>query len=369
MKPCQLFFSSFIVFNYLNLHASFAALPLQDGGNSIQVKSSLDVKTFPSQIMTSTTSQINNKDLLIRTQTSIALAAGAVLLWFANKSSFVAIMILISIAANRELITAFANRGIKLYSITIYAMCIVSHIYASYASTFHDIVFPISFIALVFNALIEDDHLPSLSSLSSSLLAIVYGSYLPSFWLRLKYANIQSNYQSMILPWLKYANIQPNYQSMIAPSALQSNSFLSSTYIMIATNDIAGYVIGKYFGKRKFSQYNGTSIKHISPNKSIEGSMAGLVSCVSIACIVSRQQQWPHWKFTGPLYGAIVSLLSLTGDLLASLLKRHMQIKDFGASLPGHGGVLDRMDSYILLGPVALVYFGLLHHYGEKQLV
>lgn len=62
---------------------------------------------------------------------------------------------------------------------------------------------------------------------------------------------------------------------------------------------------------------------------------------------------WPLWYITGPIYGVIMSFVALMGDLTASMMKRNAGVKDTGDILPGHGGLLDRIDSYMLSAPVA----------------
>jgi phosphatidate cytidylyltransferase len=65
---------------------------------------------------------------------------------------------------------------------------------------------------------------------------------------------------------------------------------------------------------------------------------------------------WPHCVLSGGLYGLTMAFLGLMGDLTESVLKRDAGIKDSGTILPGHGGMLDRFDSYILSAPVAFMF-------------
>ena len=66
--------------------------------------------------------------------------------------------------------------------------------------------------------------------------------------------------------------------------------------------------------------------------------------------------RWPYWQATGLLYGLMISFIALVGDLTASMMKRDAGLKDSGNILPGHGGLLDRIDSYMLNGPIAYFF-------------
>ena len=129
-------------------------------------------------------------------------------------------------------------------------------------------------------------------------------------------------------------------------------------YILIAAwgTDTCAYFVGSSIGKHKFSK--------ISPKKSIEGSVGGTLGAIIIAFIYTYCIN----KFGGLnisyLYIGIVtfvlSILSQIGDLSASSIKRTVEIKDFGNLIPGHGGMLDRIDSIIFISPFAYFLFTLI---------
>ena len=66
--------------------------------------------------------------------------------------------------------------------------------------------------------------------------------------------------------------------------------------------------------------------------------------------------KWPYWAVTGSFYGLILGFIGLVGDLTQSMMKRDAGVKDSGNILPGHGGLLDRIDSYMLTAPVAYFF-------------
>ena len=147
---------------------------------------------------------------------------------------------------------------------------------------------------------------------------------------------------------------------------LASTLALILTFFIASVNDTFALFLGLRFGKHRLSP-------EISPKKSIEGSIAGLVSSVifamlvpfiafrladtvpSIAADLAVSHYPPIWTFG--VLGLIAGALSQIGDLVASLVKRHCGIKDFGAIFPGHGGMLDRMDGILFCGVACYVFF------------
>ena len=129
-------------------------------------------------------------------------------------------------------------------------------------------------------------------------------------------------------------------------------------YIFIASwgTDIFAYCIGKRFGKHKFSK--------VSPKKSIEGCIAGTIGAVLImvlyAVILNRYFQFNYSYMYVIIVGIVLSLIGQIGDFSASCIKRYVDIKDYSNLLPGHGGMLDRIDSVLFLAPFAYLLFTIL---------
>jgi phosphatidate cytidylyltransferase len=92
----------------------------------------------------------------------------------------------------------------------------------------------------------------------------------------------------------------------------------------------------------------------ISPKKTVEGGIANVLACIGFACLLAPLLHVELWR--GALCGVAAGLLGQAGDLLESALKRRFNVKDSGTILPGHGGVLDRIDSLIFTAiPVAMI--------------
>lgn len=123
-------------------------------------------------------------------------------------------------------------------------------------------------------------------------------------------------------------------------------------FVLPWMSDTFAYFGGFLLGKHKL-------IPDVSPKKTIEGCISGILgsglTAVLYGVILSSALDVHPTYFELFIVGMIVSLLSQTGDLIASLIKRHFGIKDYGFILPGHGGILDRFDSILLAAPA--LYF------------
>ena len=124
--------------------------------------------------------------------------------------------------------------------------------------------------------------------------------------------------------------------------------FPLSVFIFLWTSDTGAYCFGSLFGKHRL-------FERISPKKSWEGSIGGTAVSLGAACVLAYYDQsltLPQWLG----FAFVVVVFGTWGDLVESLLKRQLGIKDSGNILPGHGGMLDRFDSSLLAIPAAVVY-------------
>ena len=123
--------------------------------------------------------------------------------------------------------------------------------------------------------------------------------------------------------------------------------FVIMMFTSILMTDIGCYYVGCNFGKHKLAPI-------VSPNKTIEGSLGGIV-CAIIGAMLVGFTIGVEWYYSA-LAGLICTICAQVGDLCESLIKRDAGVKDSGNSLPGHGGFLDRADSFIFTIP-AMFYF------------
>lgn len=123
--------------------------------------------------------------------------------------------------------------------------------------------------------------------------------------------------------------------------------FVIMMFSAVLLTDIGCYYAGRHLGKHKLAPV-------VSPNKTIEGSIGGGI-CAIIGCIVIGYFIGLEW-YMSAIVGILCTIFAQIGDLCESLIKRDAGVKDSGHSLPGHGGFLDRTDSFIFTIPV-MYYF------------
>ena len=195
-----------------------------------------------------------------------------------------------------------------------------------------------------------DSPLPVLSALGLSLLTIV------------AFREAKSGHLDRVLPIAAagfFGLIYIAYPLTLLPQIIARENgptLLVFLMLVVWTGDIAALYIGKAFGRRKLAP-------ELSPNKTQEGALASLIGSIVIAAalagvceLVGRRGSTvlhisePLWQTL--LLAALVNIAAQVGDLLESALKRGVGVKDSGAMLPGHGGILDRIDALLVAAPV-----------------
>lgn len=134
-----------------------------------------------------------------------------------------------------------------------------------------------------------------------------------------------------------------------SPVALDGKYLIIMLFCLIWINDIFAYLTGMAIGKHKL-------FERISPKKTIEGSMGGLVMTILTAFLVNHYwlQAMNDWKMMG--MAIVVVVFGSLGDLCESMMKRQAGVKDSGNVIPGHGGILDRFDATFMAVPVVYCY-------------
>ncbi|MCF6129956.1 phosphatidate cytidylyltransferase [Flavobacterium sp. AS60] len=158
----------------------------------------------------------------------------------------------------------------------------------------------------------------------------------------------------VILPFIIISKIPFSYNTF-------RPKIIISIFILIWTNDTFAYIVGKSIGKHKL-------IERISPKKTIEGFIGGIVFSVIAGILISKFyfQPKPNYANTSiiiwTISAVIISIFSTLGDLIESKFKRIAGVKDSGNIMPGHGGILDRLDSIIFVAPFVYLFYQILYY-------
>ncbi len=215
-------------------------------------------------------------------------------------------------------------------------------IVATFSPDLADVVMPVAGTFICFYLLFQPK-LATIADISTSILGLFYGGYLPSYWVRMRSLDAVGN-----LPFGGYWT-----ENWVNVSALpQGLKVTLLTFLCIWAADIGAYFIGKFFGKTRLSD--------ISPKKTVEGAVFGVFGSVVVAITGAWYLDWSSWQWTGLALGLIIGIASLLGDLTESMMKRDAGVKDSGQLIPGHGGILDRADSYVFTAPLVYHFVTLL---------
>ncbi len=157
----------------------------------------------------------------------------------------------------------------------------------------------------------------------------------------------------MALVFLTTAYISIGFASVLMLRDLPHGQFLYLlVFIGAWVTDGAAYFVGRAIGKHKL-------IPDVSPKKTVEGAIGGSIFCalsfLAYGLVVAHFSDSTVNAVEIIIAGLIISVISQFGDLIASLIKRHYGIKDYGKIFPGHGGVMDRFDSIISIAPFLLM--------------
>lgn len=202
-----------------------------------------------------------------------------------------------------------------------------------------DAIFPVAGTLICFYLLFQPKF-ATIADISASIMGLFYVGYLPSFWIRLRSLG-QADLSNLpldgfwILSWQGFENF---------PQGL-THTLLA--FVCMWAADIGAYTVGRWIGRTRLSD--------ISPKKTVEGAVFGVSASVAVAVIGSWYLDWSGWPITGVIFGLLIGIASLLGDLTESMMKRDAGVKDSGQLIPGHGGILDRADSYVFTAP--LVYY------------
>jgi len=204
---------------------------------------------------------------------------------------------------------------------------------------------------LLFGVFFSNQFITDLGLLLASLL--VCGQLL--LWL---FSNAKNPIITITEKWVKLIGYIVLPFVFLSKIPMINNQFIPSIiigiFILIWTNDTFAYLVGKSIGKNKL-------FERISPKKTIEGFVGGLVFAIFAGVLLSKYYiSMPvlHWV----LIAVIVSFFGTLGDLIESKFKRIAGVKDSGTIMPGHGGIYDRLDSIIFVAPFVFLFLKIISY-------
>lgn len=268
---------------------------------------------------------ISNKPTHLSKRTFSALVAIPlfVLAVYTHALSYFILYIIIMVLAMRECYNLFAlsgNTPNKTLGIFIGALVYaLTFLYAGGQLSSHYLYLLIPALCAVFVIPLLQQQTPTISSTSTAytLLGIIYAGTPFS-----------------LLHLLAFHGGYYNYQIVLG------------IMLLLWANDTGAYLVGASIGKHKL-------LPKISPNKTWEGSLGGILLSMAVSSLLARYfDVLGGWTWIG--VGGIVAVAGTTGDLVESMFKRSAGVKDAGRLIPGHGGVLDRFDSFLLAIPAVL---------------
>jgi len=252
----------------------------------------------------------------------IVLAISGLVIFYLPNWTYMLVVVVFTALGVSEFLNMMEKKGVFVYRyFGVITGCLIPiSVYLNLGENYVDMETFLIVLACLFTFILQmvrrensQDHF---ISIAVTLLALFYISWFFSFFIKLKF-----------LP----------------------NGPLLVTYLILVTKfgDVSAYFGGRAFGKRKL-------IPRISPNKTIEGTMLGLLG--SVAASVAAGQILGMPVANRFLLGLFLGVVGQTGDLAESLVKRDCQVKDSGGAVPGFGGMLDLIDSLLFTAPIFYFY-------------
>lgn len=245
----------------------------------------------------------------------------------------------------------FGNNFFMIF--TIYVIVLISfHEWTSFQSK------SILKTSVFFALLIFIHQFNSINMYYFSLLSLFFWVYLIVYmWInseRLKFFLKKNNeligFIIFSILFLHLINLTPNNNSLLINNDLFDNKFYFVLLIyLVSVIDISAYAVGKFIGKNRI-------VSKISPNKTLEGYIGSYI--LSLICfIIFFNVNSMIWTNVDLLFLSLFVLFAFSGDLFISVTKRAYNVKDTSNILPGHGGLLDRLDSYLPSLPLFYIWF------------
>ena len=274
---------------------------------------------------------MNLNKSVTRLITGVILGFMALFAIMAGGLWIVGLVLIIVTLASKEYVKILEHKGFRPSSRII---ILSSFIFAAlaYFNRFDMVALAFTVCSIMaFMSVLFKGKQPYIANVATTILGFVYCGWFP-----------------LHLLFLRDLGSHPLYEGLIKTNVTTEGAgYALLLFFAVILTDSMCYYAGCYFGKHKLS-------KVISPNKTIEGSIGGTLSCM-IFCFIFGQVLMIPW-YHCIILGLLIAAFAQIGDLCESMIKRDAGVKDSSNILPGHGGFLDRTDSYILTIPVVHYY-------------
>ena len=252
---------------------------------------------------------------------------------------FLILFLLIILLAQYEFLKLLENKGYSVQKGLVLLSSVFLPVAAYYGFIYANGIFIIIVFASLLIHFLQKRFEDIIVKVGVTVFGITYISLFLSYSILLRNMGTNSNIQIIT------ENVQ----------GTNDMGFFLVIFVVTCTflNDTGAYYIGKWMGKRKLSP-------EISPGKTVEGTFGGIITAIITGGLINLIFNSPLPYFFTFVFALIVSLAAIFGDLFESMIKRSVGVKDSGAILPGHGGILDRFDSLILVFPVS--YYSILYY-------
>ena len=252
-------------------------------------------------------------------------------------------IIFIILYSNEVIIRLFLNIVIFIASYEISKMCFYQRLEVIDNRKHYYFIASIFISIFISNILIKNDIWQILI-----FPAFIMWSLIPFYFIKLRKINYINNFN--IFYFLTFLLLISSFYCSLYTLYLYSSKALIYLITIVSIGDIAAYFVGRKYGKKSF-------FNNISPNKTLEGFLGSLFVCLFASLIFCL---FENYDFIFTLKILIITFfvisISAFGDLSVSLIKRYSGKKDTGNILPGHGGILDRVDSLISAAPIFLIF-------------
>ncbi len=272
--------------------------------------------------------ELNKKTKITRVVTGFVISIVALACFLAGGVALFFFLMVTLFLATREYVHILRNKG---FHPSLSLICATSFVFGLliFFRRFDLVPCVLAFAIMAsFLVVLFMGRQPYIANVATTSLGFMYGGWLPCHILLLR--QMGSNHVNFFVPGLN-----------------DGLYYLLYTFLIVVATDIGAYYFGSKFGKRQLS-------KVISPKKTIEGAIGGGLFAIFIAAFGVFYTNLTLLEAV--VGGFLITLFAQLGDLSESLIKRDAGVKDSSNILPGHGGLLDRTDSYVFALPVAYYY-------------